>query len=743
MWSMSHDDIEALKGQYQKVSWREQSGFAPEELERRFFALSAELAKAGMPRPLIKAHCFAWIMENAQLAAEPCCLLQDHIRHGNLLQKQREIWNREVMEGVLQPEAREADEAFACGFFRAGSDYGHTAPDWNAIMEQGFPGILERLRFAQEEKRAAGTLTEEQEVFYQAAILVYESAIRYLGRLAEACRAAAETEQAREAERLRFCAGSLENLQVSAPKTLQEALQLGYLYHILQEEIEGERLRSFGGIDRLYRRFYEDDIASGRADASMEKVLLQHMMLKFHALTGDWLFGEPMYLGGVYPDGSSAVCELTYLVIDAFDELNIANPKFHARVAANSPREYVEKICDCIRRGNSSFVFLSDEAAAPMMQKTGATLEEARDYVPIGCYEPCILGKEVGCTGNGDVNLAKALELALHDGMDPVTGRQIGAHTGGLAALDTFDRLKDAVKRQIEFAVNRAVNVICHCEEHYMEVNPSPLFSATMEECVRRGMDAYRGGAKYNNSSISGIGQGTLADSLAQLKKRVYDTGEIRLERYVEILDGDWQGEELLRARVRRDGDKWGNDRQLPDALAVEFTRYFSDLVNRATNARGGRFKAGVISINNNYTYGRKMGATPDGRKAGEPVNKNLSASVTMDRSGLTAHMRSVCRIDHTDLPNGSVLELMLHPTAVAGEEGLRAFAGIVWTYLALGGFALHLNVFDGKVLRAAQADPEKYKNLQVRVCGWNQYFVNISRAEQDDFIRQAEEIGA
>ena len=117
MWSMSHDDIEALKGQYQKVSWREQSGFAPEELERRFFALSAELAKAGMPRPLIKAHCFAWIMENAQLAAEPCCLLQDHILHGNLLQKQREIWNREVMEGVLQPEAREADEAFACGFF--------------------------------------------------------------------------------------------------------------------------------------------------------------------------------------------------------------------------------------------------------------------------------------------------------------------------------------------------------------------------------------------------------------------------------------------------------------------------------------------------------------------------------------------------------------------------------------------------------------------------------------------------
>ena len=739
MWGKQELRQEAVKLQYKQVNWNEAEGLSPEALEEGILALEKELVAQNTPLPLVKAKCFAYLMEHSAVAAEPCCFLQDHIRHGNHLQKRRWHWQQAVAQNELKEEVLEETRARECSSYSGVSDFGHTAPDWVALMQLGIPGILARLENARAEKRTAGTITEAQEVFYAASILVYESVKCYLKRLANEClRVAPEQVNPDDAQRLRFCAESLQNLCERAPKTLQEALQLGYVYHILQEEIEGERLRSFGAIDQLYRPFYENDLASGAFTPEMEYELLQDMMLKFYALTEDWLFGEPMYIGGTLPDGSDAVCDFTYVIIDAFDSLNIANPKFHARFSKNSPQEYVERVCDCIRRGNSSFVFLSDDAGIPMMQKVGATLEEARDYVPIGCYEPCIAGKEVGCTGNGLINFAKAMELVLHNGTDPLTGTEVGVKTGPLSAFATFEKLKDAIDQQVCFMTDRAAHLVCRWEEYYNRINPSPLFSATMEECVRRGVDAFEGGAVYNNSSINAVGQGTLADSLVQVKKLVYDTKQLTLEQFSEILDRNWEGEELLRAKIRNDKEKWGNGCELPDSLAAEYTKKFADRLNAMPNARGGRFKAGIISINHNYAHGKKMGATPDGRSAGEPINKNLGASVAMDRSGVTAHIKSVCRIDHTDLPNGSVLDLVLHPSAVSGAEGLKAFAGIIRTYAAMGGFAVHVNIFDANVLRAAQADPEKYRNLQVRVCGWNQYFINLSRAEQDDFIRQS-----
>ena len=723
-WGMFMENRAAIEEQYRAVHWREDSGLAPEALR----ALADEAMAAEDDKALKKARAFACVLDHAQLAVEPKELFQDHIRHDFILQKQRQIWEREAYVGPLRAVAERAAHMRALGAGTANCDFGHTVPDWYAILELGLPGLLARLREF-----------SDGSAFYRAGILVYEAVIRYVRRLAGECRRAAETGDSCDAERLRYCAEDLEALAQHEPRTLHQALQLAYIFHILQEEIEGERLRSLGGLDRLYFRFYWADLQAGRLTRAQAVEMWQDFFQKFHALTGDSLFGEPMYLGGELPSGACAVNELTDLILDAYDELDLANPKFHIRVSANTPARFLRRVLDCVRRGNSSFVFISDACAIPMMQKVGATLEEAREYVPIGCYEPGILGREVACTGNGGVSLPKAVELALNNGRDGRTGEPVGPQTGEAGDYASFEDLLEAVKRQADFLIDWMTETVVAYERHYMEMNPSPLFSATMVECVRQGKDAYAGGAKYNNSSCNLYSNGTMADELAMIYKHVYQNKECTLAQLNAMLLADWEGHEAFRLRMRRDEDKWGNNRALPDEICREICAHCAARVNATANGRGGRFKASLYTIDHNYFYGERLGASADGRKAGEILSRNVGAASTMDRNGVTALVASACKLDFTEFPTGSVLDILLHPSAVSGEEGLRAFEQLILTYCAQGGYAIHGNVMDARVLRDAQAHPEKYPHLQVRVCGWNVYFVNLSRAEQDEFIARAE----
>ncbi len=729
----------AAEEQYRAVKWDENSGLAPEALREKVEALTEMLTAKGEPKPLIKARAFETVLDDAQIAVEENDLFQDHLRHGNLVQAQRRKWIAETMAGPLaETEALRAGMN-DLGLLTANYDFGHTVPDWYDVLKLGIPGLLKRVTDARAEKEENGTLTGDQAVFYESCEITYRAVLRCIRRLEGACRARAARAAGDLRDRMRYCADDLGALCEGAPGTLHQALQLAYLFHILQEEVEGERLRSLGGLDRLYRGFYTRDLKNGTLTREEAGELFAYFFQKFHALTGDTLFGEPLFIGGALREGESAVNDLTWLILDVYDALGIANPKIHVRVSPWCPKKLVRRVCDCIRRGNSSFVFISDACALPMMRKVGCTEAEAYEYVPIGCYEPGILGREVACTGNGGYVMPKALELALHDGVDPVSGERAGVPCGKAESFDTFDKLKEAVLKEMLFLTDVCARIVRDFEAYYMEMNPSPLFSATMAECVEKGMDAYAGGAKYNNSSLYLYGTATLADSLAMIDTLVYRSREMTLQELVGILDSNWEGQEQLRLRILRDGDKWGNDMAHPDGICAELTVKAAKYANSLKNGRGGRFKAAMYTIDQNYRYGQRLGATADGRRAGEPVSRNLGASSTMDRKGVTALIASCTKLDLTEFPTGSVLDFMLHPSAVAGEEGLEAFAGLIESYMRLGGYAIHGNVFDAAVLRAAQEHPDEYRNLQVRVCGWNVYFVNLSREEQDEFIRRAE----
>ena len=283
------------------------------------------------------------------------------------------------------------------------------------------------------------------------------------------------------------------------------------------------------------------------------------------------------------------------------------------------------------------------------------------------------------------------------------------------------------------------MSIIENWELHLAEISPSNLYSGTMTDSLEKGVDGYARGMKYNNTVYCICGLATLVDSLCAIKKYVFDQKELTLAELAEALKNDWKGHEDLRQRILNDPDKYGNGSPLADELTVRLTRFFAARTNGRPNSRGSAWKLGMLSIDKNLRLGALMCATPDGRSAHMPFSKNLSPTIGMDRGGVTTLLNSVSKIDFTEFPHSGMLDLILHPTAVSGEDGLSAFAALVRTYFAKGGHSLQFNIFSSKTLRAAQQEPEKYRNLQIRVCGWNVYFVDLEKPLQDAFIRESE----
>lgn len=706
---------ERLASQFANIRW--QGGLDEKTLAERFDTLMKN--EAGLSRAMIKAETYALLAEFAPIAVDEEDIFQDKLFGGNFLGKQRGAWERAVIDAHLAEEAAARHEGWQCGAYNANGDYGHTSPNSRLLVDVGAVGLFHRV----EQAAMREGLTERQKDFYHASAVTLRAFLRYLARLADAV-------EPYDREN----AAALRNLAEAAPANSYEAMQLLVAYFFFHEYVGKTRVRTLGRLDVLLDPFFKRDIARGTYTQTELREMLKFFLHKFWAAKVP--FDLPFCLGGVDAEGNDVTSDTTRLIIDTYNELNIHSPKIHIRVSEKSPPDLLKQVLSCIRGGNSSFVFVNDEVAIRALTGVGIERGDALDYVPIGCYEPAVWGVEIGCTGNGGVNLAKAVELVVTRGIDHATGARLGLDTG---RIDSFDGFVDAVKRQIVHLTERAVSFIVGIEKHYGEINPDPLLSAMYDHSVAAGVDVYEGGAKYNNSSLYYWCIASLVDSVAAVKKLVFEDGDVTFDELCDILKNNWEAHEALRAKALRFCEKYGNGSELADSLAVEFSNFVSEISNNRPNGRGGVFKTALFSIDHYVPLGQRTMATPDGRRAGEILSKNLCATVGMDRNGITALIRSVTKMELSRFPTGSVLDILLHPSAVAGEDGLDAFLGILLAYFRRGGFAMHGNVFCAEDLRAAQKEPEKYKNLQVRVCGWNVFFVNLSKTEQDAFIRQAE----
>ncbi|MEN6302084.1 MAG: pyruvate formate lyase family protein [Armatimonadia bacterium] len=668
-----------LERQYLDVQFDPASGLSKDELVAELEQHRAQ--NPDEPRILTRAWLFHLLCSKARIAVEPDDCFADKLEHHNLLITLREEWRREEESKEFKDEPQAI-----LGAWTGQLDVGHICPDWRSLLKHGFTGLRDR---------AAGRSGE----FYQAVAMVYDGAIILAKRLAEAQGNAA---LAAVAER--------------PPQTFHEALQLGYLYHELQEMEGGYCVRSMGRFDQLYGDFYVADLKAGRLTRDQAKELLKYFWVKFFARTQGKLYGKPFLFG---PE----VNELSYLAFEVYREMQIVDPKLHVRLGEQTPQDFMDEVAGCILAGCTGIVTVNDTAQVEMLCRNGKARKDAEDYILIGCYEPAVMGKELNCSGAAGLNLAKAVEIALASG-----------------EYGSFEDLMAAYIGTLDAQIARAVDRVRRDERLWPQVSPSPLLSGTMDSCIERGLDVSQAGARYNTSGCCCVGLANAADSLAVIRQLVYEEQRCTLDELRAALAANWEGYEDLRLVAQHRVPKWGNNDARVDDLAVEITDFLGKRLNHEPNARGGVFQAALYGITDTVkAFGRNTGALPDGRLAGQPLTINTGATVGMDSKGVTSLINSVTRVDLAQFPNGTVLDIMLHPSVVMGSAGIPTICSIVRSHFAQGGMAIQFNIFDADLLREAQRMPEKYANLQVRVCGWNVRFVDLAPEEQEMFITKAE----
>ena len=700
------------------INWITASGLGEDELA----SMVSDIENAESSKAIIRAKTFELLLTKGRIAIDEDDIFQNKIFGRFIMSEQRWRWEKYIKATYFKEEseaALNADGKYAT--YSAGCDFGHISPNTRLMLSAGFSGLLAKV----EEASGKAELDERRGEFYSSCKIVLSAMMTAANRLADAI-------LPYNAEN----AAALRSIATGAPKNIYEAMQLLILYFVMHEHIGGARVRTLGRLDVLLEPFYKEDLKNGTFTKAEVKEMLKFFLYKFWVLKVP--FDLPFCLGGMDESGNDVTSEMSYLIVEAYDELNIYSPKIHIRVSDKTPKTFVKRVLECIRHGNSSFVFVNDKIAIESLKRVGIDERDARDFVPIGCYEPAVWGVEIGCTGNGGVNLPKAVELVLCGGRDHKSGDVCGVP---MDLPTSYDEFISAIKAQIKYMADAATDYITGLERHYGDIYPDPILSCQYEHSVECGVDVYEGGAKYNNSSLYFYSIASLVDSICAVREFVYDKKLFTLEQLGNVLRANWQGFEKERRLALRSRMKYGNGNAFADTLAKEMSAFCASIVNNKPNGRGGVFKAALFSIDICIRMGERTMATPDGRLAGEPLSKNLCASIGMDREGITSLIKSVTSIDLADFPTGSVLDVILHPSAVSGDDGLDTFYVLLDTYFKKGGFAMHGNVFDADTLKKAQANPEKYRNLQVRVCGWNAYFVNLSKIEQDCFIRQAEAI--
>lgn len=734
-----------LQRQYFNISFDKNSGMSVDELT--LMAEKYQKENKNLSKIIIKANTFKMLLLNAQITVDPKDFFADKINVGisdvnidegkkipgsmhscKILQNLRENWTNDVKSNELFESAAFLKQGSKTGYIESVLDLGHLSPGWSTFYKYGLRGLINIAK-----KNLERDLSDEQKDFYTSVEIVYEAIIAFANRLADYA-IKIIPENAEDTKRLEMVSKALRNVPENPPKSFHEALMFAYIMHQMIE-MEGEFARSMGGFDRLYYTYYKNDIDNGTLSRDQAKELIKFFFTKFFAHTQGQANGKNFYLAGQLPDAGDGVNELTYLMLEAYEELETTDPKLSVRFHKNTPLKLYYTIAKMLKKGLTSFVLINDDVAIPAIVKQGKTLSDARDFLLIGCYEPAIEGREVACNMSGKINLSKGVELALNNGIDPISGIKLGPSTGDPLRFQTYDEFYNAYIKQMIFQVEGSMNNIAEHEIYWPEINPSPVAAGSFLDCLDKGKDIGQGGAKYNNTGCMGAALANTADSLYAVKRLVFDDNTCTMNELIEALESDFIGYEELQTYILNELPKWGNNHDGVDQIAVDIADKYSNKVNNKKNNRGGYFQASLFSLTHRHSMGKLTGALPDGRKRGESLSCNLDAMIGMDKKGVTSLINSVTKLDFTNIPNGSVLGLCLHPSAVQGDEGLDALVNLIRTYFYKGGYGLQFNIFDTEILKDAQANPQNHSTLQVRVCGWNVYFTALTRKEQNQFI--------
>ena len=676
----SFEDLrQVVERQYMDVQYLPESGWSEIELRQAWEKHLAENPEED--RLSSRAFLIALILRHAPLAKESQLPFAGKFQTFGLLEEDRLKGIRlaeKMVPGVIH-NGRDLDAGIGWMV-----DLSHAAPDWKNILTLGLPGLI---------RRAEG----KESPFCKAVVTVYEALAEFCRRTAKVCNNPVYAEIAGH-----------------APQTLHEAFALALVFH---DAIEFAHMavRSMGRFDSLYIDFYRRDIQEGRLSAGEAKELVKFFFMTFYARHQGKLYGKNFCFG---PDFN----ELSRVALEAYYELNTVDPKLSVLVREDIPQDFLQLYVKCIRDGRTGIVSLNCDVVVEGLVRHGRSRADAENFIPIGCYEPAVAGKEISGSGTAHLYLPHVLLHLLDKNRQYVS----------------FDEFKKAYFEEIRQVCTLMQERQILCDMAWEYLMPEPLLSGTMDSCLEKERDISDAGAVYNMTGCVISYFADAVDSLSAIRYLVYEKHLCSLAELNRICKNNWQGQEKMRQMVLRNIPRWGNNDPRIDLLAVELASFVSGVLWSLPNGRGGYFFPslyGQLVVE----YGEDSGAFPSGRLAGEPLSKNMDAVTGMDRNGITALMKSVLKIDMRQFPCGTCLDLMLHPSTVAGEEGIQILSSVIRTFIAHGGSGLQFNIFDAEILREARRKPEKYESLQVRVCGWNSRFNDLTDEAQETFIKQAE----
>ncbi|WML55287.1 glycyl radical protein [Neobacillus sp. PS3-12] len=709
----------------------------------------------------------------------------------------------ELATEYMFPETREAMDAgvFTVGNYYF-NGVGHIGVDYAKVLEKGFNGIIAEAEAAKANADKTDPDYIKKEHFLNAVLITSKAVIRYANRLAEEARTIAGhlSDQNRRNELLKI-AEICEWVPANPARNFHEALQAFWIVQaVTQMESNGHSISPLR-FDQYMYPYYKKDLADGTLSVEEAQELLDCLWVKFNDVNkvrdegstkafGGYPMFQNLIVGGQTPDGRDATNELSFACLEATAHTKLPQPSISIRSWNKTPDELMFKAGEVARLGLGMPAYYNDEVIIPSLVSRGVSLSDARDYGVIGCVEPQKGGKTEGWHDAAFFNMAKVLEITINNGF--IDGKQLGLQTGEFTSFTSFEEFLNAYQQQMEYFVKLLVNADNSVDLAHGERAPLPFLSSMVEDCIGRGKSLQEGGAVYNFTGPQGVGVANVGDSLMALKQLVFEEKKITLaelknaldtnfgeleapqqniglnqltqETLVEVLKklilegnnislndltkmsnvkvdlGSADSQEYIRQMLENRAPKFGNDIEEVDSLAREAALIYCREVEKYRNPRQGTFQPGLYPVSANVPMGAQTGATPDGRKAGQPLADGVSPVSGRDKTGPTAAANSIAKLDHHIASNGTLFNQKFHPSAISGQTGLENLSALVRGYFDQKGMHVQFNVISRETLLEAQKNPDKFKNLVVRVAGYSAHFTSLDKSIQDDIINRTEQ---
>lgn len=622
-----------------------------------------------------------------------------------------------------------------------------TADYQDLVFKKGFGGIKQEAAAKLAALEPTTPENMEKIDFYRSAELAADAIIQLSHRYAAAAEqlAAIEKDSVRQKELLEIAA-VCRKVPEQPPATFREAIQCVWFTQLGSILSENSLALNLGRFDQYMYPYYEQDVQAGRLTREQALELIEALWLKLSewvwaisSNTAQFFAGynsfQNLTVGGRKRDGSDATNTVSYLCLEASGKVQTHQPGLSVRIHPNCPPEFLREVCKLIRLGTGFPAVHNDRVGSEMLLAAGLSPEDARDWSNCGCVVPHF--RKIGeWTSACNINLAAAMEYTLSSGRSNVTGEQMGL-PADLSAIKSYADFEAAFEKQLSNLIKIGVIGSLTAQKVHSEMVPRPYLSLLVDGCMEKGRDLSRGGAKYCLGPVlTGIGLADAANALAAVKKLVFEEHKYTLADFAAALKADWAGFEEMR-QAALSCPKYGNDDDYVDTLAAELSDFYHTAIQQYTDLFGAPFNSAFMGISNYIPAGSVVGATPEGRKAGTPLTEGVSAHAGSDVTSPTAALRSAAKINHDIHSGGTLVNIKLAPELLKTDRGLANLGALIKGYFALGAFHVQFNVISKEILQQAQAKPEEYKDLLVRVAGYSTQFVNLSRKAQDAIIER------